>query len=280
MTNEDKRSTAARVAAEKALVNVVYHYGSCPEFVVLGGLIPAILCSKSKNRHAGTTDVDVQVDLEIAKDAVNTKNLENALKKSGFQPSDTGIWRWVTENQRPKVEVKFELLADLGTQPNQAIIKFDDCEQLGAVNLRGTGYASIDKRQTNLKGEVAGQIQEVTINITGIGGFILAKAAAAYSRRKTKDWYDIAFVILNNDDDSEPLQLATSIKEKFKGKLTSEILTAIRDLKSNFENENCQGSIAFGEQYLFDHPHEDAATAKADSIVAVTSLCDGLLVQD
>jgi len=274
---EDKRSTAARAAAESALVNVVYHYGSCPEFVVLGGLIPAILCSNSKKRHAGTTDVDVQVNLEIAKDAVNAKNLENALKKAGFQPSETGIWRWVTESQRPKVEVKFELLADLDTEPNQSTVKFNDCDQLGAVNLRGIGYAAIDKTQTKLMGEVVGETQEVTINITGIGGFLLAKTAAAYSRRKTKDWYDIAFVILNHNDGFEQSQLAISVKEKFKGRLTAEILTAIRDLRSNFEDENSQGPTAFSEQYTLDHPGEDAATAKADSVVAVTSFCDGIL---
>ena len=33
----------------------------------------------------------------------------------------------------------------------------------------------------------------------GSPGFLLAKTAAAYSRRKEKDWYDIAYVLLNND---------------------------------------------------------------------------------
>lgn len=35
MKSEDKRSLAAQAAAEKSLVNIVDHYGSCPEFVVL-----------------------------------------------------------------------------------------------------------------------------------------------------------------------------------------------------------------------------------------------------
>ena len=33
-----------------------------PEFVVLGGLVPELLCAASEFQHAGTTDVDVQVD--------------------------------------------------------------------------------------------------------------------------------------------------------------------------------------------------------------------------
>lgn len=35
--------------------------------------------------------------------------------------------------------VKFELLADLDTEPNQATVRFEACDNLGAVNLRGNG---------------------------------------------------------------------------------------------------------------------------------------------
>ena len=44
-------------------MRVVHHYGARPEFVVLGGLVPELLCAGSGWRHAGTTDVDVQVVL-------------------------------------------------------------------------------------------------------------------------------------------------------------------------------------------------------------------------
>ena len=59
MVDDMERSRAARQAAEAALVRVVHHYGSRPEFVVLGGLVPELLCSTSEFRHAGTTDIDV-----------------------------------------------------------------------------------------------------------------------------------------------------------------------------------------------------------------------------
>lgn len=61
MPDEVPRSRQARAAAEQALVRIVHNYGSRPEFVVLGGLVPELLCSGSTFRHAGTTDVDVQV---------------------------------------------------------------------------------------------------------------------------------------------------------------------------------------------------------------------------
>jgi len=66
MADEAPRSRAARIAAHNALVRVAYHYRGVPEFVVLGGLAPELLCSTAAYQHAGTTDVDVQVNLEIA----------------------------------------------------------------------------------------------------------------------------------------------------------------------------------------------------------------------
>lgn len=55
MIDEVPRSRVARVAAETALVRIVHHYGERPEFVVLGGLVPELLCSAISYRHAGTT---------------------------------------------------------------------------------------------------------------------------------------------------------------------------------------------------------------------------------
>ena len=52
MADEIPRSRIARIAAETALVRVVHHYGSRPEFVVLGGLVPELLWSSSAFHHA------------------------------------------------------------------------------------------------------------------------------------------------------------------------------------------------------------------------------------
>lgn len=86
MDDNPPRTRVARAAAESALVRVVHHYGSTPNFVLIGGLIPELLCSGSPRTHAGTTDIDVQVNLEIAAGAVNTKRLESALRNTEFVP--------------------------------------------------------------------------------------------------------------------------------------------------------------------------------------------------
>lgn len=105
---EPIRSLAARAAAELALVRVVHHYGGRPEFILLGGLVPALLCANSGVHHAGTTDVDVQVDLEISSGAVHAAQLENALRTAGFQPDDQHVWRWRAVIGSEAAVVKFD----------------------------------------------------------------------------------------------------------------------------------------------------------------------------
>ena len=144
LESEDFRSRAARESAERALVHVLQQYAGRPEFVVLGGLVPEFLCAESAFSHAGTTDIDVQVDLEIECGAVNTARLEQALHNAEFVPDDGQIWRWVYTGKSGATVVKFELLADLHDQPTEAKISFDQCKSLGALNLRGTGFASRD----------------------------------------------------------------------------------------------------------------------------------------
>jgi hypothetical protein len=272
---EPIRSLAARAAAELALVRVVHHYGGRPEFVLLGGLVPPLLCANSGIRHAGTTDVDVQVDLEISSGAVHAARLENALRAAGFQPDDQHVWRWRSVIGSEAAVVKFELLADLATKPAEAIIRFSGCQNLGAVNLRGTGNAARDSEVRILTVVDNGVPRQAEVNVAGIGGFLLAKAAAAHSRRKPKDWYDIAFVLLHNDQ-GDARYAAERIRIVFGPAVTS-LNSALADLKANFGDSAAQGTTAYVNQITLDHPDTDPAIAAADSQLAVQAFCDPLI---
>ncbi len=124
----------------------------------------------------------MQVDLEVACGAINAARLENALRNAEFEPDNAPIWRWVADSTPTKTVVKFELLADLDDQPNEATVQFDACESLGAVNLRGTGFAARDVEVRTLTANVGGVVLTAEINVSGLAGFLLAKAAAARSR--------------------------------------------------------------------------------------------------
>lgn len=269
MSAEPERTRAARRAAETALVRIVHHYGERPGFVLLGGLVPELLCSQSAFLHAGTTDVDVQVDLEIASGAVNMSRLEVALRNAEFEPTPERVWRWSTEEGRTRSVIKFELLADVGSQPAQAVVTFDGCRNLGAVNLRGTGFAARDTAVRPLSAKVNGDLRNVEINVTGLAGFLLAKAFAAHSRRKPKDWYDIAFVLLHNNDGGVQAA-AAAVLTKFGGELVGALKTALGDLVANFSAPGDQGPLAYASQMMTDHPEQDETMLRADAVLAVT----------
>ena len=120
-----------------------------------------------------------------------------------------------------------------------------------------------------------GTRREAEINITGLAGFLLAKAAAAYGRRKPKDWYDIAFVLLHNDH-GDPVAAATRVREIF-GLPTASIRTHLQDLKANFDGPSAQGTSAYVEQLSLDHPEIDPAVAAADGQLAVGAFADRFL---
>jgi hypothetical protein len=273
--DEIPRSRQARAAAEQALVRVVHHYGARPEFVVLGGLVPELLCSGSAFQHAGTTDVDVQVNLEIACGAVNTARLEHALLNAEFQPDSDNIWRWRTDGSESRAVVKFELLADLDSAAAETTIRFEECDRLGAANLRGTGYATRDVEVRSLTARIGGDQRTVEVNVTGLAGFLLAKCAAARSRRQAKDWYDIAFVLQHNDIGG-PQAAAKAVREKF-GAETRAFRTALDDLLANFADRDAQGPRAYAGQMLIDHPDLERTTLLADAVVSVQAFFDEIV---
>lgn len=276
MAEEDlPRSLAARAAAELALVRIATCYGGRPEFVLLGGLVPALLCSQSGIRHAGTTDVDVQVDLEISAGSVNAARLERALRDAGFRPDEQLIWRWKSDDGPRGATVKFELLADLSDQPAGATLKFDNCNDLGAANLRGTGFAARDRDVRELVADDHGVRRQAAVYVTGLAGFLLAKTAAAYSRRKPKDWYDIAYVLLNNDH-GDPAAASRRTRQVF-GAAVASAQSSLRDLAANFAEPGAQGTSAYVEQATLDDPSVDPTTAAADCQIAVETFCGDLL---
>jgi hypothetical protein len=280
VSEDVERTGRARRAAELALVRVCSHYGERPNFVLLGGLVPALLCSDSDRLHAGTTDVDVQVDLEIAAGAEHARRLEIALKNADFRLDSERVWRWETvQGGGYKAVIKFELLADLADQPQGVDVRFNNTDRLGAVNLRGTGYASKDYAPRTLVAYDQGARISAEVNVTGLAGFLLAKTAAAYGRHKSKDYYDIAFVLLHRnevfDDEGGALEPADVVLRRLGA--PAEMRSAIEDLAANFADDHAQGVGAYVDQLLINTPGLDPAIAATDAQLAVGAFTTSLL---
>lgn len=278
MSEEEERTWRARRAAELALVRVASHYGERPNFVLLGGLVPALLCSDSGRIHAGTTDVDVQVDLEIAGGAQNARRLEIALKNADFRADSERIWRWETvQGGGYKAVIKFELLADMDDHPQSANIHFENTAKLGAVNLRGTGYASRDFVPRTLVAYDQGARITAEVNVTGLAGFLMAKTAAAHGRHKPKDFYDIAFVLLHHDQvfGEEDMDPADVVLQRL-GPPTG-LRTALEDLAANFSDDRALGVEAYVHQFLVNNPGTDPLTLATDARLAIEAFTSRLL---
>lgn len=184
------------------------------------------------------------------------------------------MWRWQTRSSvGSKAVVQFELLADLDDVPAERVVAFDGCKHLGAANVRGTRFASRNVCEMTLTADVGGVGRTVTINVTGVAGFLMAKVGAAKARAKPRDWYDIAFVLLHND---EQVDGADAVRAAFPD-VDDFPRTALLDLHANFADDTCQGTVAYVTQVLLDHPDEDADTLAADAMLAVGKFCTALL---
>ncbi|MYA87801.1 MAG: hypothetical protein F4X97_05025 [Boseongicola sp. SB0662_bin_57] len=76
------------------------------------------------------------------------------------------------------------------------------------MHLRGTGFAAHDfeVRELNVRdGDVTCAAEA---NVSDLAGFLLAKTAAAISRRKPKGLHDMAFVLLHNGAAGPPVVAA------------------------------------------------------------------------
>lgn len=171
--------------------------------------------------------------------------------------------------------VKFELLADNAGIPANTTFKFDGCDRLGAVNLRGTGYASRDIHIREVRARIGGSQLIVEIQVAGLAGFLLAKTEAARSRYFPKDFYDIAFVLLHNDAGG-PLEAARAVLASFTAPDLVALRTGLAELRANFANPNDQGAVAYADQMLVDHPDLDRTMLLADAVAAIDQFCTAL----
>jgi hypothetical protein len=252
-------------------------YGEIPEFVLLGGLVPDLLCSAAAHRHVGTTDVDVQVDLEIQRGSVNAARLEAALREAGFIPDGQRVWRW-RDQVAPAMVVKVEFLADLDDVPNETTVSFDDCEFFGAVNLRGTGFASQDWEVRTVTADLGQGAKSIELRVATLPAYLLAKVHAARGRGLEKDWYDIAYVLLHNDDGG-PAAAAQRVRDRFEAALVGPTETALVELAANFMNVEAQGSIAYAATMLGLHPDLDHDVLANDAVAAVADFMAALRIE-
>ena len=184
---------------EQTLVTLLHRMGPWKHTVFLvGGLVPRYLFPQST--HAGTTDVDLVVNLELMAGTEAYRTLEKNLKEMGFARSvEEGKpvhWRWrraVTES----ITVLVELLCDQEDVDSGKAVQLPGEKRLSALNIKGANLAAEDFVEYELRAELLeeGGVAIETVRVAGLAAFLVLKARAYGDRAEEKDAYDLIYCL-------------------------------------------------------------------------------------
>jgi hypothetical protein len=232
---------------------------------VLGGLVPEVLAADDGliPEHLGTTDVDVLLITHVEPEA-DLGGVERALERIEFWPSETEDgWRW--RGAVDGVPVTLEFLCDLPDQREHDAIRPRGCAKLAAANLRGTGYAALDFTHEQLAGVLAdGTRVSVGVRFAGLEGYLLSKCVAVRTRGATKDYYDLAYVLLHNRAGG-PEHAARRL---LAGELPA-LRTTFAEIAGRYATTMDSGPRGYAEQALEVEPDGDERLLRADAVDAV-----------
>jgi hypothetical protein len=270
MTDE-QRSPAARARAETALVRLLHEMGDeAPFLVVLGGLVPAVLARDTTGvipEHLGTTDVDVLLVSQIDPGA-DLGVVERALEALQFKP-DPGQdgWRW--QGSIGSTLVRIEFLCDLDEYREGESIRPNGSHRLGAANLRGTGYVAHDYEWEHVTSALAdGTEVQVSVRFAGLQGYLLSKCVALRSRAATKDYYDLAYVLLHNRAGG-PEDAAQALRDGTLANALGPLRSTFLEVRERYRDTSDIGPRAYAEQAIQVDAQAPEPELRADAVDAV-----------
>lgn len=267
------RSRDTRARAERALMELLAAAGPRGEaLTVIGGLTADFLTEPTEPPHQGTLDVDVLLELGVAhdRDELDLGWLEEALAAAHFTPSGVG-WRWWRDVDG--IPVKLELLCDVYDSAGQEIL-LPGCRTASAQNLRGPAVAANDVMVRELaRSGVDPAVDAVDVRCAGLGGYLLAKAGAAFGRRLTKDWYDFAFVLLHNNE-GDPRAAARAAHGALPAGAWTDYAGIVRAVGRDFLDLESPGARAYAEQRALDGVEDDVDALAQDAVAAVQAFAE------
>lgn len=188
------------VYCEQTLLTLLHKMGPWKKTVFLvGGLAPRYLFPGAS--HAGTTDVDLVVSLDLLAETEAYRTLEKNLKEMGFERSvEEGRpvhWRWrkaITD----KITVLVELLCDQEATEWGKSVRLPGERQLSALNIKGANLAAEDFIEVELRGDLldGGGVTIETVRVVGLAAFLVLKARAYGDRGEQKDAYDLIYCLM------------------------------------------------------------------------------------
>lgn len=268
-----KPSTAAGYGAdetracERALVTLLRGFGSLKESLrLVGGLVPRYLTPEQPPdvpAHAGTTDVDIVLNLRVLTDDKVYKSLARQLKDRGFarDVDDRGkanSWRWKRQVSGHE-HVMIEFLRDAGEELPGGKVTTVDGEDISALAIKHVGIVHEWFAQRDITAELldgAGVATE-TVRFADVTAFIVLKALAFDDRHENKDAADLVHVMRYAGTIEDVVR--EFVKRRGEGRHVEAIDSALSALRRRFcSAEGTEGHLRDGPVACarFMHGHD------------------------
>lgn len=195
---------------ERTLVTLLRGLGPWKAGVYLaGGLVPRYLIRRPPDTehvpppHAGTTDVDLVLDLDVLATVDAYNRLEQNLKTLGFVrgANDEGraqhfSWR---KPVGEGVTVVVDLLCDAAAREGGQIAVLPGERRLSALRIPGAHLVVMDHIEHPLTADLLDGrgVASETVRVANVVPFIVLKALAYDDRFEEKDAYDLVYCLMH-----------------------------------------------------------------------------------
>jgi predicted nucleotidyltransferase len=267
VTSRKDYNEVAVQAAHSVLLELVRILGEYRhDIVVVGGWVPALLFENAKEKHIGSTDVDIAIN-HTTVDEAGYKTIRELLigcgYKEGRQPF---IFFRVVSIGDNTIEVEVDFLSGEygGTGKTHRTQKVQD---MRIRKARGCEIAFEQQKEMTIEGFLPnGAKDNGVVNVAAIVPFIVMKAMAMHDRIKEKDAWDIYYCVKHYPGGNE--NLAEDFRAYLHNKLVKEGLAKIAEKFATF---NHYGPTAVADFEELTDPDERAIRQR-DAFERITDL--------
>jgi len=241
----DGYSDQLTLDCERMLVTLLRGLGPWRDAVFLiGGLTPRYLVRARPPEvpvHAGTTDVDLVIDLQILAYTEAYATLEENLARRGFERAENtrGVkvsWRWKTRTEHGATMV-VELLTDAPELKGGRVQELPIRGTISALNIPHSSIVFDMHEEIEIQAELlgGGGVATETIRHANLVSFTCLKAFAYHDRFERKDAHDLVYCLENAEGGMEAV--AAQFIAARGGKHAAVVESALQVLRSRFASE-------------------------------------------
>lgn len=190
-------------ACERTLLTLLSAFGNLKETLrLIGGLVPRYLTPATPPdvpMHAGTSDVDIVLNLEVLAAGDEYTSLADQLKARGFirwvEEGKPASWRW-RRKVDDHIEVVVELLRDAGAEEPGRTISVDG-EKVSALTIKHARIVHDWYQEKEISAQLldGDGLSVDIVRFADVPAFVILKALALDQRQERKDAADLIHVI-------------------------------------------------------------------------------------